>query len=62
VDLVVGLAVLLGAVALAAVVLLFPFLALMWLYDIRASERRQVELLERMGRAGGWLPKGGAER
>lgn len=61
-DLVVGLAVLLAAVALAAVVLLFPFLALMWLYDIRASERRQVELLERMGRAGGWLPKGGTER
>lgn len=61
-DLVIGLAVLLGVVALAVVVLLLPFVILLWLYDIRAATRRQVELLERIGRAGGWLPKGGSDR
>jgi len=56
VDLAFGLLLLLAIVALVAFVVVVPFLVLIWLYDIRTATKRQADLLERMGRAQGWLP------
>lgn len=55
-DLVIGLALLLVGVIVAAFLVVLPFLVLIWLYDIRSATKRQADLLERMGRTQGWLP------
>lgn len=54
-DLLISLPLAVAGVVVAVILVAFPFLVLIWLYDIRRASRRQADLLERMGHAQGWL-------
>lgn len=61
-DVLLAVPLLAAAVVLTVFLIAFPWLVLLWLYDIRRATRRQAELMERMGHAEGWLPSAPPKR